>query len=457
MASIDGLASGLNTSTILSQLMQIERQGQVRLQNQQKQTQSAISALQGLNSKFLAVGTAAKAFSAGSLSTGWNAMSVTSSDATRATVTTKAGATAGQVTFAVKQLASAETWKTTGTTAAMTDVVVAPGSSLTLTKDGIAKPVNVGDGTLSAVIEGIRVAGAGVTASAVQVSPGAYALQLTSATTGDTAITLTDSAGADPFSGYALGSLAQVNDGKNALLQVGVAADGSGGYQVTRTTNSVSDLLAGTTISLLRQDASAPVTVQAVSDSAAVADGIAKLVDSVNATLSEMSRTGSYDSATKKAGVLYGDGAVRGLRSTLISAVTGSSSSSPGIVGVSVQRDGSVKFDRAKFLDALAKDPAAVEATLGENGLAGRLASVADAATRGQHAAGGGGLLTAAISNRQRSVTSLQNDIAQWDNRLALREQRLTAQFTSLEKALGSAQSQGQWLAGQLSGLPNWG
>lgn len=457
MASIDGLASGLNTGAIIAQLMQLERQGQVRLQNQQKQTETAISALQNLNGKFLAVSSAAKLFSTGTTSTGWNAMTALSTDPARATVTTTSGASTGDVTFAVKQLASAETWKTSGTTAALSDVVVAPGSSLTLTKDGVTKTVATGDGTLSSLIEGIKAAGGGVTASAVQVSPGAYALQLTSSSTGDTAISLTDSGGLDPFAGRPLGSLALVNDGKNALLQVGVAADGSGGYAVTRTSNTVTDLLAGTTITLLKQDPAVPVTVRTTSDATAVADNVAKLVDMVNSTLTEISRTGSYDSATKKAGILYGDGAVRSLRDRLVSAVTGGSTSSPGLVGVSVQRDGTVKFDRTKFLAELAKDPAAVQATLGEAGMAGRLAGVADAATRSQTAAGGTGIITGAVSNRQRSVTSLQSDIKQWDNRLALREQRLTAQFASLEKALGSAQSQGQWLSGQLAGLPSWG
>ena len=29
--------------------------------------------------------------------------------------------------------------------------------------------------------------------------------------------------------------------------------------------------------------------------------------------------------------------------------------------------------------------------------------------------------------------------------------------YKAMEKALGSAQQQGQWLAGQIAGLPSWG
>ena len=43
MASVDGLASGLNTTDIINQLMQLERQPQIRLQNRQQASESAIT------------------------------------------------------------------------------------------------------------------------------------------------------------------------------------------------------------------------------------------------------------------------------------------------------------------------------------------------------------------------------------------------------------------------------
>lgn len=452
MASVDGLVSGLNTSTIIQQLMQLERQGQVRLQTRQRDTESAISALQALNTKFLAITTAAKGMTGG---TGWNLMTSTSSDTTRATAKSAAGAAAGELTFAVKQLASTELLKSSGTVAATTDVVAT--APVTVTKDGVANAIAVGDGSLASVVKAINDARVGVTATAVQVSPGAYALQLASTTTGETAITVDNGSGGNPFAASTLGTVGVLTEGRNALMQVGVAADGTGGYQVSRTTNTFDDLLTGTTITLLKQDASTPVTVRATSDTGAVADGVAKLVDAMNAALSEMTRTSSYDSATKRRGLLYGDSSVRSLRGELATAVTGSPQSSPGLVGVSVQRDGTVLFDRQKFLDALAKDPAAVEAALGTAGLAGRVAAVADGASRSTSAAAGPGILTSAITSREGSIAALKENIASWDQRLALREQRLVAQFASLESALGASRSQGQWLAGQIAGLPTYG
>lgn len=462
--AVDGLVSGLNTTQIISQLMTLERSSQNRLKDQQTTTESGITALRALNTRFLSVASAASSLT---LSSGWNAAAAASTDPARATATAKAGASVGDVTFVVKQLASSEVWKSSGTVATADTVVAPAGSTLRISKDGTTKDITVGDGTLAGVVTAVNAAGAGVTASAVQISPGAFALQLTSTTPGQTALSV-DASSFDP----PLGTLSRLTAGANATLQVGVAADGSGGYEVVRTSNTFDDLLKGTTISLLRQDATTPVTVRVASDSAAVADGVAKLIDAVNAALTEITRTGSYDATTKKGGVLHGDGAVRGLRAQLATAVMGTSGNTPSVAGVSVQRDGSIAFDRAKFLTALAADPEGTKARIGSGtpatvvdgvpvpavpGLATRLAAVADAASRGTGADGGTGILTAAIANRERSIGQLRTDISRWDSRLKQREDRLVAQFASLERALGSAQSQGQWLAGQIAGLPSWG
>ncbi len=444
VGSIDGLASGLNTGEIISQLMAIERQGQTRLRTTQTQTESAISALRTINGKFLAIKTATDAFTLPT-GTGFSLMTTTSSDPTRATATTRAGATPGEVTFRVDGLATTAVLKSTGTVSDLTKTKVAL-ADLVLTKDGKTTTVAVGDGTLNSVVAGINNAKVGVTASAVQVSPGAYALQVTSTTSGVTSISLDGLFSAD------FGTVAQVTAGKDAVLQVGVAADGTGGYQVTRKTNTFDDLLPGTTIALLKKD-TAPVTVRTTADNGGIADGVAKLVAEINAAAAEISRTGSYNASTKTAGILNAEGAVRSLRGRLSAAVTGTTTSTPGLVGISVQRDGTVLFDRAKFLQSLEADPAKVQAVVGKDGLAGRLAAVAQAASAPTGTTGGAGLITTAISNRERTVTRLQSDIKQWDRRLELREERLVAQFASLEKAMGTAQSQSRWLSGQLAGL----
>src|SRR5918995_387728 len=102
-SSIDGMASGLDTTTIISQLMQIERQGQNRLKSKKAAENSKISTYQTLNSRFAAIGSAADALTRAS---NWATTKATSSDTDRVSVTTGTGALPGRLTFKVSNLAT---------------------------------------------------------------------------------------------------------------------------------------------------------------------------------------------------------------------------------------------------------------------------------------------------------------------------------------------------------------
>jgi flagellar hook-associated protein 2 len=197
--------------------------------------------------------------------------------------------------------------------------------------------------------------------------------------------------------------------------------------------------------------------VTLAADPNAVADQVGKLVEAVNAIFGQIKLDSSYNSATKVGGAFTGDPLTRSLQQQLASAasnaVGGNTLGSPGLAGVSMTREGTLSFDKAKFLAAYAKDPAAVQAVLGDGtaanpGVAGRLAAVAKAAT-----ATGVGSVALAISNRQSRISDLTKQIDAWDTRLAMREKTLRAQFNAMESALGLMKSQSNWLAGQISSL----
>ena len=455
--AVDGLISGLQTSDLISKMMDIERAPQQLLQQQQSLLQSAISAFQSLNTKFTSLASAAKAITGDSLmqNTSWKAVTATSSDTTRVAVSAQPGAAAASLTFTVNQLASAATTFSSGTTAATTDVVTnAP--SLTMTKNGVTTTIALTTGTLDDVVKSVNAANAGVTATAVQVSPGAYKLQLTSSTTGaddGKGITLTKGGGASPFNTSSLGSLT-VNAGNDAQIYVGPAGSG---YTISRPSNTISDLIPGATLTLLKADPTANTTVTLAADPNAAADAVSKMVDAVNSIFGQIKLDASYNQTTKKGGAFTGDPLTRTLQQQLASAatngVTGNALGSPGLAGVSINRDGTLTFDKQKFLDAYAKDPASVQAVLGAGttaspGVAGRLAAIAKSATDI-----GTGSLTLAISNRQSQVSALGTQISAWDDRLALKQKTLQSQFTAMETALGNMKSQSNWLAGQIASL----
>src|SRR3954464_6993839 len=102
-SSVDGLISGLDTTTIISQLMSLERAPQDRLRTQKTSLSNEISIYQALNSKFSALASKAQELARPA---GWTAMKATSSSAA-VTATATSAATSGQLSFTVAQLSRA--------------------------------------------------------------------------------------------------------------------------------------------------------------------------------------------------------------------------------------------------------------------------------------------------------------------------------------------------------------
>ena len=89
--SVDGLISGLDTTTIITQLMALEKQPQDRLKTQKTDVGNEIAVYQVLNSKFSTLASAAQDLARPA---GWRAMKATSSSA-GVTATAGAGASSG--------------------------------------------------------------------------------------------------------------------------------------------------------------------------------------------------------------------------------------------------------------------------------------------------------------------------------------------------------------------------
>src|SRR5687768_10766032 len=118
--SVDGLISGLNTSEIISKLMQIERQPQDALKRQLATLSARIAAYQSVNTKVSALNDAATALST---ATGWNVWAASSTVPTAATATATSSAVGGSLTFTVDQLATAASQVSSGTVSATTAVI----------------------------------------------------------------------------------------------------------------------------------------------------------------------------------------------------------------------------------------------------------------------------------------------------------------------------------------------
>jgi flagellar hook-associated protein 2 len=211
------------------------------------------------------------------------------------------------------------------------------------------------------VVTAINGAGTGVSAAAVQVSPGQYKLQLTAKTSG---VANDVSVAADAFTG--IGTLASTAVASDASITIG---SGPGAYSVTSSTNQVSSVLPGVTLSL-KSTGAATVTIS--QDAEKLADSVKAMVDALNPVVDEIKSLTSFDTQAVKGSLLLGNFTLRTLQSKIVSSVISqvsvSALTSGANAGVSVTSSGSYTFDRAKFLEAYADDPDAVAALFTRGG-----------------------------------------------------------------------------------------
>jgi flagellar hook-associated protein 2 len=442
--SISGLVSGLDTSSIITQLMQVEAQTQTNLKTKVTTEQSNVTSLQDLNSAFAALSTAASDLSK---TTAWNPTKVTSSS-TLVTASAGANAVTGPLSLTVGHTALSQRL-TFASSAALSGTVTSGSTTVTIDHlDGTTQNIDTGDGSLAGLVRGLNATGTGLKASTVKLDDGTYRLQVVSTATGAASdFALTNADGTDLLGG------ATVRAGRDAEITVGTDVLHSATNSFTDVGNGLSVTL-GSTVA----DGTA-VDLDVTQDTAGMTSKVKSIIDSINAALDKIDSLTAYNSTTKTSGPLATDGAVRELRNSLLEAVYPTDGSSLAGVGVQLDRYGKLVFDADTFSAAYAADPSGTAAkftgTSGgttatpDSGFATRVAKVAKAASDSAS-----GTITTSINGRNTSIKEMQDSIADWDTRLALRQQTLTTQFTAMETALQQLNSQSSWLTSQIASLP---
>lgn len=510
-ASISGLVSGLDTATIVSQLMQVEAAPQTLLKNKKSSEESSLSSLQALNTKLRTLVT-----SAGDLAktAGWSPYKATSSSE-HVTASIVTGSQPSSVSFTVGQTAGKHRLSFTDS-AALTDRVTSASSTIVRldSLDGTVTDIDTGDGTLDGLVKAVNDAKAGVRATTVKLDDGTFRLRVESEATGASSdFTLTNEDGTPLLSG------ATVTAGRDAAITIGTDT-------VHSSTNTFAGVVTGLDITIASgTPAGTNVDVTVERDAKAMVDSVKAMVDAANAVLSDISTLTAYNSSTSKAGKLAGDSTLRALRQELLGSISnGLGGQSLADVGVELDRYGKVVFDAAKFESAYVADPTGTSARFAGTGTwtgtgqvtfvsatwrtapgnhafqgdasAGTIGGQPTTVSNGLHQGASGtaaeglaftvvgtadgtlaysqgfaarllavaerasdatvGTVTSAINGRNNRIDDLEEAIADWDVRLATRRQTLERQYTALEVALGQLQNQSSWLAGQIAGLPSW-
>jgi len=372
--SIGGIASGLDTASMIRQLMQIERQPIVRFEQRQAELRTVDQAWGEVATKLSGLRSALDGIRQPAA---WDGFATAQSSHPDAVGVSVAGvATPGSVSFSVEALASRHRVAGTGEFAAATDLVGAGTLTLQDTNgDPLVSVATTADTTLADLARQINDADVGVRAQVLKVADGVHRLVLDASSTGTAAAftATTDLA--------ALGDLTTVREGADARLSLG------DGLVVTRSSNTITDLMEGVTLDL-RATTPSEVTVTTERDVSAAADAVEAFVKAANEVLSTLSRHTSYNAESGKAGALQGDSLARSLAVKVRGILSGASGTGDithgSQIGMSLTRDGAVTIDRSALESALAQDMDGVQSFLGQSfdGPAGTSLVGATTATR---------------------------------------------------------------------------
>jgi flagellar hook-associated protein 2 len=378
--SSPGIGSNLDVNGIVSQLMSVERQPIAALEKKEASFLAKLTAFGTLKGALSSFQSAVKGLSDVSK---FQSLKVTTADATIATATARAGATPGTYSLEVTKLAQAQKLTTAGQASTSTSVgngtltfdfgTITGGSfdsstgkytGSTFTTNGAGTKtvtIDASNNTLSGIRDAINSAKIGVSATIVNdggASP--YRLVLTEESTGQTnSVKISVSGDAalsnllahDPGAAPAGQALSEKMTAQNAEFKVD-------GISISKSTNTVTDVIHGVTLNLLKETTSASkITVAA--DTAAVStavDQFVKAYNQINQTLKDLS---AYNTTTKTASILTGDATVRSIqtqiRNTLNVAVPGGASSFSTLsqIGISTKKDGTLTVDSTKLQTAM--------------------------------------------------------------------------------------------------------
>lgn len=457
MATITSLGSGsgLPLESLLSQLMVAESIPLTTLQTKQSSYQTKISAIGTVTSKLSALQTAANDMMAGIATDPTDKFATYTAsvgDTTIASATAGTGATAGSYSLEVTQLATAAKM-TSSAVAGSSTSITNTAASLTLNYGGTPFTVNLAaNATLANLRDAINNGGSGVTATIITgtaANDGAH-LVLTGATGANNTITM-DMSSLTGLSGPM--SLATTNTPQDASIKLD-------GIVATSSSNTITTALDGVTINLTaaspvdQTTTPATTTPTTLTVAKSVTDKLTSkvnaFVSAYNAAYSNLSTLTAYNSDTKTAGTLQGNGTMRtvmGQLSKLLTSTTSGNSASAyktlADIGVSIQGDGTLAVDSSKLNAALAADQKTVAGLVSNVGTA--FSGIVDKMT------GTSGNITSETTSLNNTVKDITDQESRLQTRLDAIQARYRAQFTALDTLISNLKTTSSYLTSYLS------
>lgn len=357
-------------------------------------------------------------------------------------VTTSTTASAGNYSVDVSQIAKAQRSISNTFAARDTTLNAGAGFNLSLTV-GNGNPVNipVTKDTPAGMVSAINSAKAGVTAQLINTGSG-YTVMLTGQEGALQSFTLSS----DSVSSGDLNFDTTVQTATDAKFKIN-------GLEMTRTSNTVSDVIDGVTLDLYTTTAGS-ARLDLNRDTSAIKDNVTALVSAYNNFDTTIKELGNSKSTVKDVGgSMVGDSYLQTIRSQIRSLITTNSSTAGSDIkaardmGLSFDRYGQMTLDSTKLDAALQDhfDQVVKVFSAGTNnksvyspapaGIAGDAYRSLDRMLRAT------GQLNTLSDDASKQVTKYQTDLTKLDDRMQKLLERYTQQFSLMDSIVGNSNS----------------
>ena len=467
MAAISslGTGSGIDLEGLLTSIMAAEQRPLLTLQTREASYQSRISALGSLNSALATLQTAATSLvpSIGTTAAEkYASFSATVANTDIASATTTTGAVAGSYSLEVSSLAKSQrlvTPSSAGYTSASSpigtgDLKIEFGSlsGSTFTADSArTKTITIDstNNTLGGLRDAINSANIGASATIVVGTNGAQ-LVLASTSTGlSNVMQFSGLTGFDYDPASDTGTLTQ------ASAQGGQAASNAAfslnGIAATSSTNTVSGVLDGVTLTLNKETTTPTTLTISKNTTTTLTTALNAFITAYNEANTNMTELGAYNAETKVAGELQGNSTLRTAQSQVRNLIFGATAGGTSVyqrlsdIGVTLAKDGSLTLNASKLNAATSAD---------FEGVANLVSTVGTAfKTTINGLIGSTGSITTATDGAQRVIADIVKQQEAMSNRLDAIEALYRAQFTALDTMIASLKKTSSYLTQQLAAL----
>ena len=461
--AVGGLISGLDTNSMIEQLLELERQPILKLQQREAAYQVELSAYGSLKGILGSLQSAVEDLYPMNNLTRFSAVS---GDTDLFSVSADENATPGSYDITVQQLAEVHKL----TSGAFSQGEYAGGGTLHLrVGNGSNTDIDVSaTDTIVGVAQAINDSEAGVRAGVIFDGTN-YFLTLAADETGVENVinlTVTDTGDFNDTDMNGLSRLVYDQGVTENLSNTQDAADSiitvDGVTDIHRNTNVINDVIEGVTLTLeSAPEAPDNQTMLRVSkDLESVVSKITAFVDAYNGAIDVFDEYQSYDSTTETAGVLLGDATAKSMRNRLNTIVTGTVSGVESFsrladLGIALNREGRLSVDSLTLNSALDDHFDDVlqffaQSKEGSKGFALRIKDTLHAILKSTD-----GTLAARTDGIQNSIDDIEHKVEREEMRVLAWETRTRAQFNTLEVLLADYQTTGNYLTQQIASLQN--